>query len=72
MIDDLRRRLSKRSVGIVAKGHDARIGDLVGEEVFQQERLRLRVCPGGEGVTAEAVDSHDTKLRQRLAKATEL
>jgi hypothetical protein len=68
MINHLRRRLSKCRGRIVAEGHDARIGDLLGKEVFQPELLRLRVCPGGDGVAAEAVDGHDTKGRLRLAK----
>lgn len=41
-----------------------------GEEIFQPERLRLRVCPYGEGIAAEAVDSLDTKVRLRLVKPT--
>src|ERR1700761_1666282 len=60
MINDLRRRLSKRHVGIVAEGHDAGIGDLLGEEISQPELLRFRVCPGAEGIAAEAMDGHDT------------
>ena len=29
------------------------------------------MCPGREGIAAEAVDGHDTKVRLRLAKETE-
>jgi hypothetical protein len=63
MINDLRRRLSKRGVGIVAEGHDASIGDLLGEEISQPERLRFGVCPGGEGVAAEAMHGYNTIAR---------
>ncbi len=45
----------------VAEGHDASIGDLIGEEIFQPEGFRLRVNPGVEGVAAEAADGHDTR-----------
>jgi hypothetical protein len=38
---------------------------------FQPKGLRRRMCPGSEGIAAEAVDSHNTKGRLRLAKATE-
>jgi hypothetical protein len=60
MINDLRRRLSKRSVGIVAE-------DLLGEEISQPEPLRCQVCPCGEGIAAEAMEGYDTihGLRQR-------
>ena len=46
VIHHLRRRLSKRGIGIVAEGHDASIRDLEREEIFQPKRLRLRVYPG--------------------------
>jgi hypothetical protein len=68
MINNLRGRLSKRDVGVVAENHDASIEDLVEEEIFQLEGLRLRVRPGSEGIAAEAVDGHDTNVRLRLAK----
>ena len=60
MINDLRRRLSKRRRSVVAEGHDASIGDLLGKEVSQPKGLRLRVCPGCDGITVEAVDGYDT------------
>jgi hypothetical protein len=59
MIDDLRGRLSKCRVGVVAESEDTGIEDLLGEEIFQPD-LRLRACPGREGVAAEAVDGHDS------------
>jgi hypothetical protein len=68
MIDNLRGRLSKRDVGVVAEGHYTSIGDLLGEEIFQPERLRLRVCPGGKGIAAEAVDGHDTNSKAAVSK----
>ena len=69
MVDHLRRRPSKGQGGIVAEGHDAGIGNLLREEVFQPKRLRFGVCPGGEGIAAEAVDGHNTvaRLRQQTA-----
>lgn len=60
MVHDLRRRLPKRDVGIVAEGHDARVRDFPGEEVSQPELVRLRVCPGRNGIAAEAVDGNNT------------
>jgi hypothetical protein len=50
---NLRRRPCKRGVGIVAKGRNANIRDLLRQEIFQSESLRLRVCPGDEGIAAE-------------------
>lgn len=41
MINDLRRRLSKRRVGIVAEGHDASIGDLLGRKSLNQNLFDL-------------------------------
>jgi hypothetical protein len=67
MINRRRRRLSRHGVGVVAESHGTGIGDLLRQEIFQPERLRLEVCPGVDGA-AEAVDSHDTKVRPRLAK----
>ena len=46
------------------------IKDLPRENIFQPEHLRLRVCPGVDGVAAEAVNDRDTKVRLRLAKLT--
>lgn len=66
MVNHLHRRLSKRGVCIITEGHDASVGDLLGEEIFQPERLQLRACPGSEGIAVEAVDSHDTKVSLRL------
>jgi hypothetical protein len=69
MISNLRTRLSKHGVGVVAEGHKASIGNLLREEIFQPELLRLWMYPGGEGVATEAMDSHNTKVGLRLAKA---
>ena len=53
----------------MAERYDA-TGDMMEEEISQPEGLRLRVCPGGEGIAAEAMDSYDIKVRLRLAKPT--
>ena len=66
MINNLGCRLSERNVGI---GHDVRVGDLREENIFQPGLLGLRVCPGGDGVAAEAVDSPDTKMRLIVSEA---
>ena len=71
MIYHLRRRLSKRGIGIVAEGHDASIRDLAREEIFQLERLRLRVCPGVGRVAAESVHGHNAREKLRLAKRSQ-
>ena len=68
MVNHLRRRLSKCRGRVVAEGHDAGFGDLLRQKIFQPELLRLRVCPGDDGIAAEAVDGHNTKGRQRSAK----
>ena len=68
MVNYLRRRLPKRRIGIVAKGHDASIGNLQREEVFQPERLRFWVCPGGDRASAESMYRHDTEARLWLVK----
>ena len=39
---------------------DPRIGDLLGEEVFQPERLQFRVCPGRDRAAAKSVYGDDT------------
>jgi hypothetical protein len=61
MVDHLCRRLSKCRGRIVPEGHATSIGNLLREEIFQPEGLRLRVCPGVDSIAAEAVDSHDTR-----------
>ncbi len=71
MIIDLGGRLSKCNVGVVAKGHDASVGDLPREAIFPPEGLRLRVGPGVDGITAEAVNSQNTIIRSRSVKAVE-
>ena len=71
MIRHLCRRLSKRRVGVVAERHNASIGDLLGQEVFQPERLRFRMCPGLDPVTAQSVHGHDAKARMWSVKWTE-
>jgi hypothetical protein len=38
--------------------------ELVSEEFFQLERLQFWVRPGGESVTAEAMNGYDTVARQ--------
>jgi hypothetical protein len=60
MINDLRRRLSKFGVGIIAEGHDTSIGDQLRKKISQPELLGLWVGPGGEGIDAEAMDGQDT------------
>jgi hypothetical protein len=71
VVNHLRRRLTERGVGIVAKGHDAGIRDLEREEIFQPERLRFRVGPGVGRVAAESVDGHDTMKKLRLANRSQ-
>ena len=71
MVNHLRRRLPKCRGRVVAEGHDARIGDLLGKEVLQPECLRFRVCPGVDGIATEAVHGHDTRVRLRLVKNPE-
>lgn len=66
VVDHLRRRLRERGHGVVAKGQDARIGDLLRQEVFQPERVRLRVGPGVDGITPETVDGHDAAVIKTL------
>jgi hypothetical protein len=51
-----------------AEFHDASIGDLPGQEIFQPKCHRPRVCPGRDGISAVAVDDHDTEGRPPLAK----
>ncbi len=68
VINDLRCRLPKRRIGIIAKSHDASIRDLLAKEVSQPELLRFGVRPGREGIAAEAVDGYDTVLRVASAK----
>ncbi len=63
MINNLGGRLSKRDIGVVAKGHDTSIGDLPGEEVFQPELLGLRMCLRVDGIAAEPVDGHDAVVK---------
>lgn len=72
MVHDLRGRLSKGGIGIVAEGHDASIGDLLREEVFQPERLGFGVCPGSKGIAAETMNGHDTVVEDvsESARAT--
>lgn len=43
------------------EGYNARIGDLLEEETFQPECLRLRVYLDGEGIAAKAC-GHRTKI----------
>jgi hypothetical protein len=71
MVHHLRRRLSKCGGRIVAEGHETSVGNLLGKEVFQPEGLRLWVCPGRNGIAAQAVDGHNTKGRLRPAKQIE-
>lgn len=68
MINYLRRRLSEGRVGIIAESHDTGVRDLLREEIFQPKGLRLRMCPGVDGIAAEAVDGHNTEGRLRSAK----
>lgn len=68
MTNHPRRRLSERGVGVVAKGHDAGIGDLQGQEIFQPECLRLRVCPGLDRVATESVHGHDTRGKAAVSE----
>lgn len=63
MIDHARRRLSEGGGSIVAEGHDASIGNLLREEIFQPERFRFRVCPGVNRITAQSVHGHDTGVK---------
>ena len=71
VIHHLRRRLSKRGIGIVAEGHDTGIGDLERQKIFQPERLRLWVCPGVGRVAAESVHGHNAREKLRLAKRSQ-
>jgi hypothetical protein len=57
VVDHLRRRLREGGHGVVAKGQDAGIGDLLREEIFQPECVGPGV--GLDGVTSGAMDSHD-------------
>jgi hypothetical protein len=57
MINDLRRQLSIYGVGIIAAGHNESMVDLLGEKIFEPKGLRLQVCPDGDHIDAEAVDS---------------
>jgi hypothetical protein len=55
VVDDIGGGLAEGSRGIVAEGKDAGILDLVRQEVFEPECIRLRVCPGVDGIAAQAV-----------------
>jgi hypothetical protein len=46
---------------IVTEGHDASIGDAWREEVFQPQRLVLRIDPGVDGITGEVMNRHDAR-----------
>lgn len=63
MIDHIRHRLSEGCGGIVAKRHDASVGNLLREEIFEPERVRFRVCPGCNQIAAESVNSHYARER---------
>jgi hypothetical protein len=69
MFNDPRRRLSKRCVGVVSKGHNSGIGDMIGEKVSQPELPGPWVRPGVDSIAAEAVDSYDAVVRRCLASA---
>lgn len=71
MVNHLRRRLSESGSGVVTEGHNASIGDVFREEIFQPERLRLRVRPGVDGITAQAMQCHDAGGKPQLAILTE-
>jgi hypothetical protein len=65
MVNDLCGRLSERYVSIVAEGHNASIRDLLGEEISQPQLLRVRVHPGNNCITAEAMNGYGTVRRGR-------
>jgi hypothetical protein len=55
VVDDIGGGLAEGSRGIVAEGEDAGILDFVRQEVFEPECIRLGVCPGLNGIAAQAV-----------------
>ena len=70
MVDHLRRRLGEGGRGIVTKGQDAGVGDLVWEEVFQPERVRLRVGPGIDSIAVKAVNRDDAAIVRHWSAST--
>lgn len=68
MIGNLRHRSSKRDAGVIAEDHDAGTGDPLQEDVFQPELLRLRVCPGSDGIGAETVDRPQSKGKAAVSE----
>jgi hypothetical protein len=68
MIDDIGCRPAERGRRVVAKGEYAGVLNLLRQQVLEPELVRLGVCPGFEGVTAQAVHSDYTGTRSaRLA-----
>jgi len=57
MVDDIGGGPAERGRRVVAKGQYAGILDLVRQEVFEPELVRPGMCPGCDGVAAEAVHS---------------
>lgn len=55
VVDDIGGGLAESSRGIVAEGEDAGILDLMRQEVFEPECIRIGVCPGCNGIAAQAV-----------------
>ncbi len=62
MIDDIGGGLAERSSGVVAESKDAGILDFVRQEVFEPERLRIGMCPGLDGVAAQAMHGDYTEV----------
>lgn len=63
MIYDVGSGLAERGRSVVAVGKDADILDFVRQEVFEPERVRLGMCPGLDGVAAQAVHGDYTSAR---------
>ena len=61
VIDHVRRRFSEGCGSVIAKGHDTSIGNLLGKEVFQPERVRFWVGPGVDGIASESMHSDNAR-----------
>lgn len=58
MIDDIGCRPAERGRRIVAEGEYAGVLNLVRQQVLEPELVRLGMCPGFDGVAAQAVHSY--------------
>lgn len=63
MIDDVGGGPAERGRRVVSKGEYAGILDFVRQEVFEPELVRPGMCPGFDGVAAQAVHSYYARAR---------